>query len=109
MTGVLALKSFCTACKYCAEGKRAQQRSRKHFDRLPAAAKRKRVDALPIDMRYVTRWSASERPALMRGRESRDNAIRAAMRRFKGCELFVNPETETFQFPCRAYAGTGVA
>ena len=109
MTGVLALKSFCATRQYCAEGKRAQQRSRKHFDRLPAAAKRKRVDTLPIDMRSVTRWSTSERPTLMRGRESRDNPIRAAMGRFIGCELFVDPETEPFQFPCRSHARTGVA
>ena len=90
MTGVLPLQSFCAACKDCAKGKRGQQGSRKHLDRFPAAAKRKRVAALPINMRHVTRRSASERAALMRGRESRDNAVRAVAGRFIGGELFVN-------------------
>ena len=45
----------------------------------------------------------------MRRREPRDNTVRAAMGWFIGRELFVNPKADSFEFPCRSHAGTGVA
>jgi hypothetical protein len=92
----LALQRLRAAREDRAKGKGAHQRSAKYLEHLAAAASWNRVAAHPIDMRSAARWSTGERPVLMRGWESRDNAIRATTGCVVGRNLFVHPEAESF-------------